>query len=91
MTKKKQARLAREAALAAAQASSYKIGTGTLFPSEVGCRWPVDISELADRIAKEGNYAVPDKDRDLVARMLPRGILTPRDGLSIAPKMRDAD
>lgn len=61
---------------------------GHFFGSQIGCRWPVDIGELADRILKAPS-SVSNHDRDLVAKMLPRGSVTRRDGSSIRPRMND--
>lgn len=53
-----------------------------------GCRWPVDIGELADRILQAPSK-ISNHDRGLVAKMLPMGTLTRRDGSSIRPRYRD--
>jgi len=87
MSKNKQARRAREAALKTAQTSSGGCA-GHFFGSQIDCRWPVDISELADRIDKAPS-TVSNHHRDLVAKMLPLGSVTRRDGSSIRPVFRD--
>ncbi len=87
MSKNKQARQARAAALKAAQATSG--GRAGDVASAGGCRWPSDIEELADRI-QQAPSAVSNHDRDLVARMLPLGSVTRRDGSSIRPRYRDS-
>ena len=68
---------------------AVKVGTGHVFGSLVGCRWPVDIAELAQRIDQTGEKSVSNAARDLVAKMLPLGSVTRRDGSSIRPRYRD--
>lgn len=88
MSKNKQARQARAAALKAAQTTSGGCA-GHFFGSSVDrTRWPVDIAELADRI-QQAPGAVSDHHRDLVAKMLPLGSVTRRDGSSIRPRMNN--
>ena len=55
----------------------------------VSLGWSVDFCEMADRIAREGSYGVPNRDRDLLAKNAPLGTFTPRDGQSIRPVYRD--
>jgi len=78
-------------ALKAAQAAALAapaVGCHGHVASAGGCRWPVDIGELADRILQAPSK-VSNHDRDLVAKMLPMGTLTCRDGSSIRPCYRD--
>lgn len=47
--------------------------------------WCEDFTELAERIEREGIRSVPNRDRDLLAKGLPRGSATRRDGSSVRP------
>ena len=49
--------------------------------------WSSDFCELAERIYNEGENTVSNRVRDLLAKGLPFGCATPRDGISIAPQM----
>lgn len=51
-------------------------------------RWPRDCQEMAHRITLEGGtrgWNVPNRDREILAKRLPVGALTRRDGTSIRP------
>lgn len=78
MTRQDKRNLRREAPVVAADAMPTS-------PS----RWPADIAEMADRIFREGERGVPNHDRNIVARHLPTGCLTRRDGSSVRPVYRD--
>ncbi len=54
-------------------------------PHKVAGGWCEDFVELAERIYKEGIRAVPNHDRDTLAKGLPRGSATRRDGTSVRP------
>ncbi len=96
MSKKQQNNAAREAARRSAnlsRESEAQIGTVSALAAasdlENASRWPLDVWEMAQRITREGERAVPSHDRELIARNLPAGTLTRRDGSSIRPCYRD--
>ena len=88
MSKNKQARRAREAALRAAQTTGGGCASHVA-GSLIGSQWPRELSEMADRIYKEGENSVPNRHRDILARGMPLGSVTRRDGSSIRPQYRD--
>lgn len=54
-------------------------------PHKIAGGWCEDFVELAERIDKEGIRTVPNHDRDTLAKGLPRGSATRRDGTSVRP------
>ena len=82
-SKKKQMQQAREEARRhsnAAHATREQQLRITSRAEEQVSNWPKEFLEMAQRIEREGENAVPDHDRDLIANRVPRGEFTHRDG-----------
>jgi hypothetical protein len=90
LSKKKQMREAREVARKQShhQLAAYEF-LGELFGEPAMANdWCADFADMAHRIQAEGENAVPNRDRELIARNLPAGSVTNRHGESIARQTR---
>lgn len=87
MSKKKQMQMAREEArrlTARVHEEREQLLCVSGRAEDLVSNWPTAFQEMAERIQREGENSVPDRDRNLIADGVPRGEFTSRDGVSSA-------